>query len=51
MEAPNTAAVMGREFQSIGAWWVKDRSVTLRRVRIEERCRVMMSEERVVRLD
>jgi len=44
---------LGREFQSrpTGAEWVKDLSVTLRRERTEGRCRVMMSEERVVRLD
>jgi len=42
---------LGREFQSTGAWWVKDLSVSLRRERTEKRCRVMTSEERVVRLD
>jgi len=26
---------LGREFQSTGAWWVKDLSVNLRRERIE----------------
>jgi len=30
---------------------VKDLSVTLRRERTDGRCRVMMSDERVVRLD
>jgi len=40
-----------REFQSTGAWWVKDLSVSLKRERTEGRCRVMTSEERVVRLD
>jgi len=42
MEAPKAAAVMcclGTEFQSTGAWWVKDLSVILRRERIEGRCR------------
>jgi len=34
-----------REFQSTGAWWVKDLSVTLKRERTEGRWRVMMLEE------
>jgi len=51
MEAPKVAAVMDREFQSTGAWWVKDLSVTLRRERTDGHWRVMMSEERVVRLE
>jgi len=42
---------LGREFRSTGAWWVKDLSVTLRRERSEGRCRMMMLEERIVRLD
>jgi len=42
---------LGREFQSTGAWWVQDLSVALRPERTEGRCRAMMSEERVVRLD
>jgi len=42
---------LGREFHSTGAWWVKDLSVTLRCERTEGRCKVMMSEERAVRLD
>jgi len=32
---------LGREFQSTGAWWVKELSVTLRRERTEGRCRVI----------
>jgi len=40
-----------REFQSTGAWWVKDLSVILSRERTEGCCWVMMSEERDVRLD
>jgi len=38
-----------KEFQSTGAWWVKDLSVTLRREQTEGRWRVMMTEEQVVR--
>jgi len=53
MEAPKVAAVAlveNSEVQEHGGW-VKDFSVTLRRERIEGRWRVMMLEERVVRLD
>jgi len=38
---------LGKEFQSTGAWWVKDLSVILRRERTEGRWRVMMTEEQV----
>jgi len=36
----------GREFQSTGAWWIKDLSVTLRRERTEGHGKVMISEVR-----
>jgi len=49
--AKGCRSCLGREFQSIGAWWVKDLSVTLRRKGTEGRWSVMMLEERVVRLD
>jgi len=49
--AEGCRSYLGREFQSTGALWVKDLSVTLSREQTEGRCRVMMSEERVVRLD
>jgi len=49
--AEGCRSCFGREFQSTGTWWVKDLSVSLRRERTEGRCRVMTSEERVVRLD
>jgi len=49
--AEGCRSCLGSEFQSTGAWWVKDLSVTLRRERTEGRWRVMMSEERLVRLD
>jgi len=44
-------SLLGRKFQSTGAWWVKDLSVTLRCKRNDGRWRVMMSEEQVLRLD
>jgi len=41
MEAPKAAAVVLEEnSRVIGAWWVKDLSVSLRRERTEGRCRV-----------
>jgi len=46
--AEGCGSCFGREFQSTGAWWIKDLSVSLRRERTEGRCRVMTSEERVV---
>jgi len=49
--ADGCRSCLGREFQSTGAWWVKDLSVSLRRERTEGRCRVMTSEERAVWLD
>jgi len=50
METPTAAAVvLGKEFQSTGALWVKDLSVLLRRERTEGRWRMLMTEERVVR--
>jgi len=49
--AEGCRSCLGREFQSTGAWWVKNLSVTLRCERTEGRCRVIISEERVVRLD
>jgi len=49
--AEGCRSCLGKEFQSTGAWWVKDLLVALRRDRTEGRWRVMMSEERVVRLD
>jgi len=39
--AEGCRSCLGREFQSTGAWWVKDLSVTLRHERTEGRCRVM----------
>jgi len=51
VDAEGCRSVLGREFQSTGAWWVKDLSVTMRRERTDGRWRVMVSEERVVRLD
>jgi len=54
MEAPKVATVVWVEnskVQEHGGLVVKDLSVTLRRVRTDGRWRVMMSEERVVRLD
>jgi len=49
--AEGCRSYLGREFQSTEALWVKELSVILRRERTEGRWRVMMSEERVVRLD
>jgi len=49
--AEGCRSCLGKEFQSTGAWWVKDLSVTLRLERTEGRCRVMTFEERLVRLD
>jgi len=43
--AEGCRSCFGREFQSTGAWWVKDLSVTLRRERTEGRCRVMITED------
>jgi len=49
--AEGCRSCLGREFQSTGASWVKDLSLTLRRKRTEGRWRVMMLQDRVVRLD
>jgi len=49
--ADGCRSCLGKEFQSTGACWVEDLSVNLRRERTERRWRVMMTEERVVRLD
>jgi len=49
--AEGCRSYLGREFQSTWSCWVKDLSVTLRREQTEGRWRVMMLEERVVRLD
>jgi len=49
--ADGCRSCLGNEFQSTGAWWVEDLSVNLRRERTEGRWRVMITEERVVRLD
>jgi len=52
-DAEGCRSCLGRDFQSTGAWWVRyiDLSVILRHERTKGRCRVMMSEEQVVRLD
>jgi len=40
--AKGCRSCLGREFQSIGSWWVKDLSVTLRHEQTVGRWRVMM---------